>query len=611
VPGSGPPRPAPSPAAPEPPAPRQAEGRSHDFTRRDALLAGGLTLAYAIVAYAHLGSTRAPQRCWNPQRAGETALLDLGSARALERVNAFVGVGQGSYVLELSADGREWAGRTTVEQPSLYEKVEWRVLRPPVPVARYLRVTAERPGALLCELAAYEGSERTPLPLAAAPAAEGTGAALLADEPGTAVRDPSFYDGMYFDEIFHARAAYELLHRLEPSETTHPPLGKAIIALGVATFGMTPFGWRFTGTLLGVAMVPLLYLFARRLLRRTDLAFFAAFLFAVDFMHFAQTRIATIDVHAVFFALLTYFFLHEYLRRDFWRAPLRALLLPLLGSGVAFGLGVACKWSVLYGAAGLALALLASLAARGREWLRARRAAGRGAGDADLARAEFPRRALAVVGFSALAFVAVPALLYLLSYVPFLLLPGPGHGLRDVLASQGHMYRYHAEMSQTHPFASPWWQWPLMIRPVWYYQGQHGLGRGMVSSIVAMGNPAVWWPGIAAVVAGLWLAVRRRDAGLAFVLAGLASQYLPWAIAPRKLVFMYHFFPSVPFVILAIAFAARALVDRHPAFRHLVRAHGLLALGLFGLFYPVLSGWPVPRSFVLHGLRWLGSWVLC
>jgi dolichyl-phosphate-mannose--protein O-mannosyl transferase len=74
---------------------------------------------------------------------------------------------------------------------------------------------------------------------------------------------------------------------------------------------------------------------------------------------------------------------------------------------------------------------------------------------------------------------------------------------------------------------------------------------------------------------------------------------------------MYHFFPAIPFVILATAYAARALVDRHPGFRHLVRAHGLVALGLFALFYPVLSGLAVPRSFVLHGLRWLPSWVLC
>ena len=40
-------------------------------------------------------------------------------------------------------------------------------------------------------------------------------------------------------------------------ETTHPPLGKDLIMVGIALFGMTAFGWRFAGTLFGVLLVPL------------------------------------------------------------------------------------------------------------------------------------------------------------------------------------------------------------------------------------------------------------------------------------------------------------------------------------------------------------------
>ena len=589
------------------------------LSRRDYLLMGGLTLAYAAVAFTNLGSLQAPQTCWSPSRAGETSYLDLGSARPVGRVLYFMGLGQGGYTLELSADGQQWSGRNTLEQASQYEKLEWRTLARPDAPARFLRITADRPGATLCEVAAFEGQGRTPLPLSAAWPPGVTGAsqgAVLADEQGTVAYDPSFFSGMYFDEIFHARTAYELLHRQEPTETTHPPLGKAFIALGVAAFGMTPFGWRFTGTLFGVAMVPLLYLFAHRLFRRTELAFLASFLLAFDFMHFVQTRIATIDSYGVFFVILMYFFMYEYVRRDFWRVRLRELLVPLLGSGIAFGLGTACKWSVLYGGAGLAIILFASLFHRGREYARAQRLASPGASEAEreegrLVAQVFPGRALAVLGWCALSFVVVPATIYLLSYVPFMLVPGPGHGLREVLTTQAHMYRYHAGMAQTHPFSSPWWQWPIMLRPAWYYQGIHGLGAGMVSSIVSMGNPAVWWPGIAAVVAGLCLAVRRREASIAFVLVGLLSQFAPWAFAPRKLVFIYHFFPSVPFVVLAIVYVAKVLIDRHPAFRHLVRAYCVVVLGLFVLYYPILSALPVRKEFVLHWLRWFDSWIFC
>lgn len=67
----------------------------------------------------------------------------------------------------------------------------------------------------------------------------------------------------YFDEIYHARTAWEHLNGVYPYEITHPPLGKIIISIGIALFGMTPFGWRFSGTLFGVLMLPVIYIFAK------------------------------------------------------------------------------------------------------------------------------------------------------------------------------------------------------------------------------------------------------------------------------------------------------------------------------------------------------------
>ena len=31
------------------------------------------------------------------------------------------------------------------------------------------------------------------------------------------------------------------------------------------------------------------------------------------------------------------------------------------------------------------------------------------------------------------------------------------------------MYKYHANLNATHSFGSPWWSWPIMVRPIWYY----------------------------------------------------------------------------------------------------------------------------------------------
>jgi dolichyl-phosphate-mannose--protein O-mannosyl transferase len=149
-----------------------------------------------------------------------------------------------------------------------------------------------------------------------------------------------------------------------------------------------------------------------------------------------------------------------------------------------------------------------------------------------------------------------------------------------------------------------------MQRPAWYYMGE-GLPAGTISSIVAMGNPAVWWPGIGAVAAGVFLALRRREASIAFILVGLFAQIAPWAIAPRKLVFIYHFFPCVPFLILAVVYAAKVLVERYRFGSRLVSAYCAVVLSLFALFYPILSATPVKREFVLHWLRWFDSWILC
>jgi len=49
---------------------------------------------------------------------------------------------------------------------------------------------------------------------------------------------------MYFDEVYHARTAFELLAQREPYEWTHPHLAKEIMALGILAFGDD----RVTGT---------------------------------------------------------------------------------------------------------------------------------------------------------------------------------------------------------------------------------------------------------------------------------------------------------------------------------------------------------------------------
>ena len=61
----------------------------------------------------------------------------------------------------------------------------------------------------------------------------------------------SYQNSSYFDEIYHARTAYEHIQNIYPYEVSHPPLGKVLMGVGIRIFGMVPFGWRFMGTLAG------------------------------------------------------------------------------------------------------------------------------------------------------------------------------------------------------------------------------------------------------------------------------------------------------------------------------------------------------------------------
>ncbi|HEX9024300.1 MAG TPA: hypothetical protein VF799_10710, partial [Geobacteraceae bacterium] len=175
-----------------------------------------------------------------------------------------------------------------------------------------------------------------------------------------------------------------------------------------------------------------------------------------------------------------------------------------------------------------------------------------------------------------------------------------------VFRLQEHMYNYHSTLQATHPFSSPWWSWLLDLRPMWMYMGS-GLPNGTVSTIASFGNPAIWWLAVPAVAAAAYLAVSRRDSRLGVVLSALLFQYLPW-VGIGRLAFIYHFFSVVPFVILCIVAVIREAEARFPNFRAATWGYLAVTIGLFCLFYPVLSGISVPQTYVAE-LKWLPTWL--
>ena len=123
----------------------------------------------------------------------------------------------------------------------------------------------------------------------------------------------------------------------------------------------------------------------------------------------------------------------------------------------------------------------------------------------------------------AICLFAIPVGLYVVSYIPWALLDGhqliagwpPGHAGQTLLDLTKAMYDYHNNLTAGHAASSPWWAWPLDLKPVWFYQ--EGLAGGTTAAIYDAGNIVIWWFGIPAMLFATWQAYSRRSLALALI----------------------------------------------------------------------------------------------
>ncbi|HHU49823.1 MAG TPA: phospholipid carrier-dependent glycosyltransferase [Clostridiales bacterium] len=582
----------------------QEENNTFRINKKDIAVMAVITLIYLAIAFVNLGSFNVPQSEWAGQSDQDGFLIDLAKEEPVSRINFYSGLGEGTYNVWYQDSNGAYQYLDDLEVDDFYK---WHVLEVHQTTSR-IKIRTGTPGGVIKEIGVFSQESRQPLPieirsLDEAPAQGGL--LNLSDEQHLVqYRGSDFMTGTYFDEIYHARTAYEHLNRINPYEWTHPPLGKILISIGISIFGMNTFGWRIAGTLTGAAMIPLMYLFGKKLFKKSFYGFCAAFLMMFDLMHFAQTRIATIDSYTTLFVILMYYYMADYYLQKSYQKGFYPSLKPLFLSGLFFGMGAAVKWSALYGAAGLATLFFMAKYNEYQDYLRIRsrrRIQGINASTAWVE--EFiPVYMWKTMLCCVLFFIIIPGTIYVLSYIPYLMVPGMEFS--DIFEYQKSMYYYHSGLEATHGFQSDWWTWPLMIRPIWYYQGQD-LPAGMASTIASFGNPAVWWAGIPAFFAAVRAALQKNKA-MTVVVTAVISQYIPWMIISRS-AFIYHFFPMVPFMILAVVYVIKVLIEKGVSRKYIYGYLGLVLL-LFILFYPVVSGLIVPESYIRF-LRWLPTWI--
>ncbi len=587
----------------------EASSGERRMTSRDWILAGIVTAAYAVLGFWCLGSNTMPVTTWAPE-VGESVTVSLSEEGGVLRYLPGLTVpvkGQAAHTgvdvrVEVSSDGSQWVEAGSLTDDSVFA---WQEFSLPEG-SYYLRLTASSGTPVLNEIAvtSLDGQSLLSLTLV-----DGEGQALL-DEQAEVPLHPTWYDSTYFDEIYHARTAYEHLLGAEPYENTHPTLGKLIMSIGVVLFGMNPFGWRFMGALLGVLMLPILYHFIKRLFGKTWLALAGTLLFALDFMHFTQTRIATIDTYAVFFLLLMYDTMLCFCQQDLRGAPMKKLLLPLLLCGVFTGLGIASKWTAAYAAVGLAVLFFWRLFQAWRTC-------------PDGEKIALRQRTFRLILWCCLFFLLIPFGIYYAAFLPVLLLPGHDASLAGWWGYQIHMYNYHSGLQAEHSFSSSWYQWPVMSRPVWYHITYHYEGvPNQVCTISGFGNPILWWGSIPALFFSVyqWLKNRSRKAG--FIMVGFLAAYLPWVLVSR-LTFLYHYFTALPFALLALLllfhcweesgrYTRKFAVGKWAITVPQVSMMGVLVLAgiLLAVFFPVISGAATTADYA-HSLQWLPGWFFC
>jgi dolichyl-phosphate-mannose-protein mannosyltransferase len=340
--------------------------------------------------------------------------------------------------------------------------------------------------------------------------------------------------------------------------------------------GRHAFAWRLPGVVLGAILAFFLVLLARRLFASPVVPWLVGAFVVVCGSMFAQARIGMNDVYVGTFIVAAWYFIVAAHQRMADPLTRRWAALDVVIAGVLLGLGLASKWAAAYSLGGvfiLSLGVTAFAYERGRP--------GTG-GPFDLL-AGRGRNAALLFG----SFAVIPLVIYLGSYVRWFGGATAPYGWNLWELTQ-QMYWYHSSLTAPHCAGSPWWSWPLDLKPVYWYFGSSTGGTN--GYIYDAGNIVLFWAALPAAALTIALAIRARSWSLGIVSLAMLTQYLAW-IPISRVLFFYHFFTVLPFYLLSLAAILAVLWERR---RKAVLVFLGVAAAVFVIFYPYVSGVPIP-----------------
>jgi hypothetical protein len=244
-----------------------------------------------------------------------------------------------------------------------------------------------------------------------------------------------------------------------------------------------------------------------------------------------------------------------------------------------------------------------------------------------------------------LTLVVIPFVTYVLTWVNWIVIQtgyyrdyARAHGVRTpVIEALYSLFKYHQatiafdiHLRDSHPYMSQPWDWIVLSRPVSFYYagytnaaGTHPCpaagcpaGPSWSQEVLPLGNPAIWWVSIPAMLfcLGWWLTRRDWRAGASLV--GIIAGWLPWFLfLKRTPQFDYYSLEFLPFLVLCITLClgliigpARASPRRRAIGAAIAGMYVLAVLILFWYFYPVLAGQIIPYS-SWSARMWYRGWI--
>jgi dolichyl-phosphate-mannose-protein mannosyltransferase len=201
----------------------------------------------------------------------------------------------------------------------------------------------------------------------------------------------------------------------------------------------------------------------------------------------------------------------------------------------------------------------------------------------------------------AIAFIALPIGIYLLSYSHFFWL---GYTWEEFVHLQKQMWWYHTNLKASHPYQSVPYQWIFNLRPVWMHV-DYTRSPEMIANIYNVGNAIILYFGLASVILTIKEIYKKWSWQLWFCLVAYFMVWVPWSFSPRIMLF-YHYAPAIPMLCILLSRQLEKfwLKDQ----KYPVYAVTALAFLWFTLFYPHHTDLHVPKAFAESVYFLIPSW---